>query len=132
MNASGMKKSVCTNEACRCTKGVFQGLCFGFILFLTAGGCPPPPPGSVPGAFTLSSPADGDYSISTTPTLSWNASVGATSYTLEVATNSSFGVADVLNLATSTTSFTVTTLLTPGVIYYWQVTAVNSLGTTVA
>jgi YVTN family beta-propeller protein len=89
--------------------------------------------GSAPGAFTITSPVNGDASASTTPTLSWNASSGAASYTVEVASASTFGATDVVNqTGLVTTSLAIGTPLTKGVIYYWRVTAVNSSGSTAA
>jgi hypothetical protein len=89
---------------------------------------------SAPGAFTLLSPLQGSSAQPLTPTLQWNASDSASSYTVEVATSTSFGTTDVINQSVSapTTDLLVATLLTAGVIYYWQITAVNAGGTTVS
>lgn len=85
-----------------------------------------------PAAFNLTSPANGTSSASTTPTLTWGASTGAASYTVEVATSTAFGTADVVNqTGVTATSFAVATPLTVGVIYYWRVTAINVGGSAI-
>ncbi|HEY9166524.1 MAG TPA: cohesin domain-containing protein, partial [Candidatus Kryptonia bacterium] len=45
---------------------------------------------TAPAAPTLSSPANGSTGIPTNPTMTWNASAGATSYRLQVSTDSTF------------------------------------------
>jgi YVTN family beta-propeller protein len=87
----------------------------------------------LPGSFSLSGPANRSASNSTTPDFSWGSSSGATSYTVEVATTSSFGTSNVINQTGITTnSFTPTTGLQPLTVYFWRVTAVNAGGSTVA
>jgi DNA-binding beta-propeller fold protein YncE len=70
-----------------------------------------------------------------TPDLQWGAADNADSYTVEVATRATFGVADVLSqvVSASTTDLTLpASTLTAGIIYYWRVTAANAAGSTVA
>lgn len=83
---------------------------------------------TVPSAPTLISPTNNSTGISTSPTLSWSASSGATSYRLQVSLNSSFSsfVLDQSNI--SATSFTLNGL-TNNTTYYWRVNASNSAGT---
>ncbi len=89
--------------------------------------------GGSSGSFAMTAPAQGSASVSTTPTLTWGSSAGAVSYTVEIATTATFGASDVANITgLSTTSYAVTTPLTPGVIYYWRAIAVNGSGTTLA
>jgi YVTN family beta-propeller protein len=98
-------------------------------LTVTSGG------GGGPGAFNLTLPEDGTASATITPSLWWNESSGATSYTVEIATSESFGATDFVNQGGLTeTYFAVpgSAGLSVGVIYYWRVTAVNSGGSTVA
>ena len=45
---------------------------------------------TIPAAPTLSSPTNGATGVSTSPTLTWNTSSGATSYRLQVSTSSAF------------------------------------------
>ena len=82
----------------------------------TTGVAPIPP--------VLLSPSDGATDISLSPTLSWNASSGATSYTLQVSTSSSFS-SFVYNQSSTTTSKQITGL-TNSTKYYWRVSAVNN------
>ncbi len=90
---------------------------------------------SAPGAFTLESPSQGSSAQPLTPDLQWNASEGAVSYTVEVATSSSFGADDLVNQSVTggATDLTLAaSTLTVGVTYYWRVTAVNGAGSPLA
>jgi hypothetical protein len=81
-----------------------------------------------PLAPTLYSPGDGATAESVSPTLSWFASTGATSYRLQVATNSSFSPPLVVDQSDITaTSYNVTGLAN-STTYYWHVNASNSTG----
>jgi uncharacterized protein (TIGR02145 family) len=83
--------------------------------------------GSAPFAPILSSPPNNSIDISTSPVLEWNTSAGATSYALQISTNSSFsstvynqngltGISQQINgLGISTT-------------FYWRVSAGNNYG----
>jgi len=84
--------------------------------------------GSPPQAPTLLAPSDGATNQSLTPTLSWNASSGATSYTLQVSTNSSF-TSYVYNQSGLTSISQQVTELNHSTTYYWRVSATNSYGT---
>lgn len=84
--------------------------------------------GSPPVAPTLSSPLSGATGVSRTPTLSWNASVGATSYRVQVATDPGFTVLVYDQAGITSTSATLP-LLGSRVTYYWQVNASNASGT---
>lgn len=78
---------------------------------------------------TLTAPADGATGVGTSPSFTWTAGAGATTYTLEVASDAAFGtiVQTVPNLSGTTAS--VGGLL-PNTTYYWRVKASNSCGTT--
>jgi transcriptional regulator CtsR len=87
-----------------------------------------PPPPSAP---TLKSPASASTVPSLTPRLEWNASSGAVSYGVQVATTSSFtnllvnetGITDLFyDIAPGTLNWNTT--------YYWRVNARNSYGST--
>ena len=80
---------------------------------------------SVPGQVTLTSPGSGAANQSTTPTLSWSASTSATSYDLYLGTSNPPAVY-AQNL--SGTSYAVSTALTAGTTYYWNVVAKNGVG----
>ena len=84
--------------------------------------------GSPPAAPTLSSPLDAATGVSRTPTLSWNASAGATSYRVQVATDPGFTTL-VYDQAGITSTSTTLPLLGSRVTYYWQVNASNTIGT---
>ena len=78
---------------------------------------------AAPPAPSLVSPVNGSAGVSLTPTLSWNAATGATSYDVY------FGTASTPPLATNTagTSYAPATL-SAGTAYYWRVVAKNSGG----
>jgi len=83
---------------------------------------------AAPSAPTLSSPSNGATGVSTSPTVSWNASTGATSYQLQVSTSSSFTTTVVNQSGIATTSYAVSGLAN-NTIYYWRVNATNAGGT---
>jgi uncharacterized protein (TIGR02145 family) len=83
-----------------------------------------------PPAPTLSSPANNSNGISVTPTLMWNTSAGATSYRLQVSTDSLFS-SSVYNQSGLTTTSQPITGLSNFTKYYWHVDATNSEGTSV-
>lgn len=86
-----------------------------------------------PGSFQLTSPTNRSSGASTTPTFSWQSSANATSYTIEIATASTFGSANVVSQSGLTaTSFTPTSPLQAGTVYFWRVTAVNASASTMA
>jgi len=76
---------------------------------------------------TLSSPEDGAIDQSTSPILQWEASTGATSYTLQVSANSSFS-SFVYNQSGLTSSIQQINDLSNNSTYYWRVKATNSVG----
>ena len=87
-----------------------------------------PPPPSAP---TLKSPASGSTVPTLTPRLEWNASSGAVSYGIQVATSSSF--TNVVVNETGITDLFYDVLggtLNWNTIYYWRVNAVNSYNST--
>ena len=110
------------------TSGLITSLPAGtpnrLLYALIAGGPPPPPPA----APVLSSPADGATGVSTSPTLSWNASSGATSYRVQVSTSSSFAttVYDQSGIASTSTNVSG---LAGSTVYYWRANATNAGGT---
>lgn len=83
----------------------------------------------LPGAISLSSPADDATDVTTNPTLSWTAATGGGTYTVEIARDAGFGdvVETIGGLATN--SYTVQSGLDTGTPYYWRVTAENPCGT---
>lgn len=89
-----------------------------------------PPP--APGTFSQTTPANAATGVSRTPAFSWGTSSNASSYTLVVSTNSSFTSPVINQTGLTATSYTPTNSLTASTLYYWRVTAVNGVGTTVA
>jgi uncharacterized protein (TIGR02145 family) len=85
----------------------------------------PAPPQKPP---ILSSPLDGSANISVPPTLIWKRSIGATSYTLQVSTDSLFSRYVYDQSGLSGTSQQITEL-TNSRKYYWHVSATNNYGT---
>lgn len=81
-----------------------------------------------PVSFNLLSPTNMDLSEPLTPTFTWSASTGATSYTLRVATD-----AGLVNVVHTSPALTSTTYIMPGGIlrrcttYHWGVTATNGV-----
>ena len=86
--------------------------------------------GNKPGAFNKMLPANGANEVSNSPTLSWGASTGATSYEYCYdTTNDNACSSWTSNAAATTTALDGLNASTP---YYWQVRAVNDFGTTYA
>lgn len=83
--------------------------------------------GTAPSAPLLVSPSNGALGVTTSPTLTWNASSGATSYHLQVT------AAPPLSATILDTNVTTTTCALSGLdnsaTYYWQVNATNAYGT---
>ena len=88
-------------------------------------GEPPIPP--LPVAFTKSSPADGATDQTTSVTLAWNASSGATSYEACYDITNDNACSSWVNNGSST-SMQISNL-TNGTTYYWHVRALNATGT---
>jgi hypothetical protein len=82
---------------------------------------------ATPSAPALVSPADGATGISVSPTISWGAVGGATSYHLQVSPNSQFSSLIVDQNGLTTTSQAVSGL-SLGTHYYWHVAASNGAG----
>ncbi len=81
-----------------------------------------------PASTQLTAPASNATEVSTTPTFTWDSSVGAASYLFELATEPTFA-----NPITSTTvvatQFALNHELALGELYYWRVTPHNACGT---
>ncbi len=82
-----------------------------------------------PDAIAPLAPVDGSTGVAVTPTFTWSAVAGATSYDIQVATDPAFG--SIVASATGLTgaSFTPGAALTDNTVYYWHVQAINGCGT---
>jgi len=81
-----------------------------------------------PAAPVLVAPLNAAVNISTSPTLSWNASTGADTYRLQVSTSAVFATT-FFNDSTITGTSQPMTGLAVGTTYYWRVNAKNAAGT---
>ncbi|MGA9364042.1 MAG: OmpA family protein [Bacteroidota bacterium] len=92
---------------------------------------PPPPAPVVPAPPlppVLATPTNGATGVATNPTLTWNASSGATSYRLQASTDSTFASTTADQSGITTTSYPLSGLAN-STEYYWHVNATNSGGT---
>ena len=87
-----------------------------------------PPPPDIPAPPVLVSPADGARNVSRSPTLTWNASSGATSYRVQVSTDPSFSTL-VFDQAGITGTSVSLSGLAGRTVHYWHVNATGSGGT---
>jgi len=83
---------------------------------------------AAPAAPTLLSPADGATNTTIAPSLTWNATSGAASYHLQVATQSSFATTVIDESGLTNSSFAVSGLA-HSTVYYWRINATNAGGT---
>ncbi len=83
----------------------------------------------IPNPPILLSPPNGGTNINTTPTLSWNSSIGATYYKVIISTNYNFSI--ITDSATISTNYynVPSGKLQFGFTYYWKVNASNQVGT---
>jgi hypothetical protein len=84
-----------------------------------------------PGAFALTAPANGATGVALLPTLTWGAASGATSYTLEVATDAGFSAIVLTQTGIVSTSYTPGAPVGQGLTFFWRVTALGG-GSTLA
>ncbi len=76
----------------------------------------------------LLSPTASAVAVAIKPTLTWSASVGATSYTVQLSADAAFDSAIVNDSTVARDSFTVSGFLANNTPYYWRVKAKNSAG----
>jgi hypothetical protein len=86
--------------------------------------------GSPPGGFGKGTPANGANGVTSSPTLTWGASTGATGY--EYCLDTTANAACDTSWTTAATASAALGGLTPATTYSWQVRAVNGSGTTLA
>ncbi len=82
---------------------------------------------TVPSAPVLVAPAQNATGVAPSPILSWNASAGAATYRLQVATDSTFTTLVLNDSTVTSTSFVAT--LGNNTLYFWRVNAKNTAGT---
>ncbi len=82
-----------------------------------------------PAGPALVSPANAATNVATTPTFSWNAVAGASSYTLEIATDPTFVTIAISASGLTGTSYTPPAPLNTGALFYWRVRAISACGT---
>jgi len=87
---------------------------------------------AAPGTFSQTNPSASATDVSVVPTFTWGASSDAASYSLVVATNSSYSSPIINQTGLTSTSYTSTVTLANNTTYYWKVTAVNTASSTVA
>ena len=88
-------------------------------------------PQTLPAVPTLISPPNGATGIATTLTFTWNATSGADSFYLQIATNSSFSSGSLFYSPSGHMAGTSRTIggLSNSTVYYWRVSATNAYGT---
>jgi len=102
------------------------------VLLGSPGVAAPVAPAAPPGAFALTAPANAATGVSLLPTLTWGASSGALTYTLEVSTDPGFSVIVLTQVGIVSTSYTPGAPVAQGLTLYWRVTALNASGSTLA
>jgi len=83
---------------------------------------------AAPGVPTLSAPANGATGVSVSPTLTWNAATGATTYRVQLSIASDFSTT-IVDDATPTGTTRAVGPLNNNTTYYWRVSATNAGGT---
>ncbi|MFH0990824.1 MAG: fibronectin type III domain-containing protein [bacterium] len=83
---------------------------------------------ALPATPTIVEPSNGATGISTSPTLKWNAVIGADTYDLQVSTKSDFSSIDVTDKPRLRSTSESLSRLTEGTSYHWRVRAVNATG----
>jgi subtilisin family serine protease len=73
----------------------------------------------------LSAPANGSTTVSRTPTLTWSAAAGATTYNVQYSTTSGFTTGTITQNGVAATSLAITTSLLSRTRYYWRVQSVR-------
>ncbi|MEW5986682.1 MAG: SBBP repeat-containing protein [Chloroflexota bacterium] len=83
---------------------------------------------TIPGLPTLLTPADGATNQISQPTLTWSAASAGGTYTIEIASDSGFGVIVESASGLTGTSYTVVGPLADYTTYYWRVKSSNTCG----
>ncbi len=99
---------------------VFSLVILGGVMEVSAQSAPPVP--------VLTAPIQAATNVALTPNLTWNASTGAASYRVQLATDSLFTALIVDDSTVATTTRAVGPL-TSSTVYYWRVNAKGGTGT---
>ncbi len=86
-------------------------------------------PDTIPASISLLSPGNDSTNVVLPPILSWNASSGASSYTLQVSIHGNFDSLIYNRVGLTNTSYQINGL-SLSTTYYWRVNATNKYGTT--
>jgi subtilisin family serine protease len=86
-------------------------------------------PLAIPVAPTLSAPANAATNVTRTPTMSWNAVTGATTYEIQISTVNTFATVAFGRTGLTARSIRVSPQLGSRTAYFWRVRAVNAAGT---
>jgi subtilisin-like proprotein convertase family protein len=81
-----------------------------------------------PGSAVITAPLNGATGVNSSPTFSWYAVAGATTYNLQVSTAANFS-STVVNTTTTNPTFTLASSLNSNTVFYWRVQAVNACST---
>jgi len=106
-----------------CLAALFQPACTKKETPATAPTNDQPP--DVP---ALATPANGDTGVALSPTLTWSVANRATSYNLQIATDSAF-TGMVSSFTGINSTMKAITGLANATDYHWRVSAVNNIGT---
>jgi hypothetical protein len=82
-----------------------------------------------PSAPVLTSPADASTGANVLTSFAWNASTGATLYSIQVSTDPGFATTVVNQTGITGTSYTLSAPLANSQLYYWRMNATNAGGT---
>jgi hypothetical protein len=108
-------------------KALLKFATFALLLSACDSGSGPNSP-QAPDAPKPLAPIDSALAVAIKPTLAWNASGGATSYTVQLSADAAFDSAIVNDSAVARDSFAVPGFLANGTLYYWRVKAKNAEG----
>jgi subtilisin-like proprotein convertase family protein len=78
---------------------------------------------------SLTAPANDAIGVALQPSLNWTAVIGATSYTVEISTSSTFTTIEQTISGVSSLPVTLSTPLQENTVYYWRVKTTNTCGT---
>jgi hypothetical protein len=84
---------------------------------------------AAPSAPALSTPSNGASGVPVTPTLDWNDVSGASTYTVQVATDAAFSNLVINQSGVASSQYVISSALNNNTQYFWRVSATNAGGT---